>query len=303
MTTDTKTQGSEAVTRLLEAPGALLTYDVRENEGTTEPPLFIIGSPMGASGFRTLVSHFTDRTVVTYDPRGADRSKRTDDASETTPAEHADDLHRIIAAVGKGPVDLFASSGGAINALALVERHPEDVRILVAHEPPASATLPDREAAMAAARDIHEAYLQRGYGPAMAKFIVLVSHRGELPPGFAAQIDADPAQFGLPTEDDGSRNDALLGQNMISCNTYEFDFDALRSASTKVVLAAGAESDGTLASRGAHAVAERLGTTPVSFPSHHSGFLGDEYGPGQAGQPEAFAARLREVLAESEAGA
>ena len=60
---------------------------------------------------------------------------KTDPASPVTPDVHADDLHRLIQAIG-GPVDLFASSGGAVNALALVSKHPEDVRTLVAHEPP-----------------------------------------------------------------------------------------------------------------------------------------------------------------------
>ena len=52
-----------------------------------------------------------------------------------------------------------------------------------------------------------------------------------------------------------------------------------------------------MAHRGAVAVAERLGTTPVIFPSDHGGFLGGEYG--QAGEPDAFAAKLREVLADA----
>src|SRR5206468_250691 len=131
-----------------------------------------------AAGFVTLAGHFTDRTVVTYDPRGADRSRRTDGATETTPDEHADDLHRIISALDAGPVDIFATSGGAVNALALVARHPEQVRTLVAHEPPALQELPDREYALAAAKDVHETYLRAGYGPAMAKFIALVSYEG-----------------------------------------------------------------------------------------------------------------------------
>jgi hypothetical protein len=101
--------------------------------------------------------------------------------------------------------------------------------------------------------------------------------------------------FGLPAEDDGSRTDPLLGQNMITCTHYEPDFDALRSASTRIVMAAGEESEGEMANRGAFAVAERLGTKPVAFPSNHGGFLGGEYG--QAGEPDAFAAKLREVLA------
>ena len=54
----------------------------------------------------------------------------------STTEEHADDLHRLITALDAGPVDIFASSGGAVNALALVARHPEQVRTLVAHEPP-----------------------------------------------------------------------------------------------------------------------------------------------------------------------
>ena len=126
-----------------------LTYDVRAVTRWRRSALLLIGSPMGAGGFPTLAAHFTDRTVITYDPRGVERSTKADPASESTPDQHADDLHRVIAALGVGPVDLFASSGGAVNALALVARHPEQVRTLVAHEPPLASILPDREGAMA----------------------------------------------------------------------------------------------------------------------------------------------------------
>ena len=126
---------TQPTTHSLSVPGATLAYDIRAND-TTETVLLLIGSPMGAAGFGTLSSHFTDRTVVTYDPRGSERSKKTDPASPSTPEEHADDLHRLIQALDAGPVDLIASSGGAVNALALVERHPEQVRTLLAHEPP-----------------------------------------------------------------------------------------------------------------------------------------------------------------------
>ena len=145
-------------THALDVPGAVLTYDVRSNDASIHPVLLIIGSPMGASGFITLACHFTDRTVVTYDPRGADRSRRTDGAAETNPDEHADDLHRLISVLDAGPVDIFASSGGAVNALALVAQHPEQVRTLVAHEPPASQELPDREPVLAACADIRQTY-------------------------------------------------------------------------------------------------------------------------------------------------
>jgi pimeloyl-ACP methyl ester carboxylesterase len=285
---------TQTTTHTLGVPGAVLTYDVRTSGTGNAPVLLLIGSPMGAAGFGTLSGHFPDRTVVTYDPRGAERSRRTDGADTTTVEEHADDLHRLIAALNAGPVDLFASSGGAINALALVARHPEQVRTLVAHEPPAAALLPDREFALAATQDIHDTYQRSGMGPAMARFIAIVGHKGPVTREYLGQPAPDPAMFGLPTEDDGSRDDVLVGQNILSCTHYEPEFEALRAASTRIVLAAGAESDGELAHRGADAVAEQLGTTPVSFPGGHAGFLGGEYG--QNGEPEPFAVRLREVL-------
>jgi pimeloyl-ACP methyl ester carboxylesterase len=282
-------------THTLDAPGATITYDVREAQTSGAPVLLLIGSPMGADGFAALAGYFPDRTVVTYDPRSAGRSKRTDGASETTPDEHADDLRRVIEAVGGGPVDIFATSGGAVNSLALVAAHPDLVRTLVAHEPPAAQVLPDREQALAATENISDTYQKDGFGPAMAKFISLVMHKGTIPADFGQQ-PVDPAMFGLPAEDDGTRDDALVGQNIITCTHYRHNFDALRSASTRVVVAVGEESEGEMAYRGGLAVAERLGTEPVVFPSHHAGFLGPENGPTMAGQPEAFAAKLREVL-------
>ncbi len=291
------TATTEPATGTIEVPGATITYDIRRNDETTDPALLLIGSPMGAAGFGTLASHFGDRTVVTYDPRGADRSTKTDPSSQSTPEEHAEDIHRVIQAVGGGPVDVFASSGGAVNALALLARHPEDVRTLVAHEPPLASILPDREYALAATRAIHETYARSGWGAGMAHFIAITSHQGEFTAETSRQPGPDPAMFGMPTEDDGSRSDPLLGQNMISCTSYEPDFEALRAVSARIILAAGAESAGQMASRGAFAVAERLGTEPVIFPSHHGGFLGGEHG--YAGEPDAFAARLREVLAST----
>jgi pimeloyl-ACP methyl ester carboxylesterase len=285
----------EPTTQTLDAPGATLTYDVRPGNGAADvPALMLIGSPMGASGFGTLAGHFPDRTVITYDPRGAERSEKPDPLSPSDPDQHADDLHRVIQAAGLGPVDLFASSGGAVNALALVARHPEDVQLLVAHEPPLASILPDRDAAMATCRAIGESYQRSGSGAGMAHFIAVVSHKGPMTEDFARQPGPDPQMFGMPAEDDGSRTDVLLGQNIVTCTHYEPDFDALRAASTRIVLGAGVESEGEMAHRGALAAAERLGTEPVMFPSNHGGFLGGEYG--QTGDPDGFAAKLREVL-------
>jgi pimeloyl-ACP methyl ester carboxylesterase len=282
---------TEPKTQTLDLPGAALTYDVREAEAeTTGPVLLMIGSPMDASGFTTLAGHFPDRTVVTYDPRGVGRSSRADGVTGATPDEHAEDLHRLICALDAGPVDIFASSGGAVNALALVTRHREEVRVLIAHEPPLATVLPDREEALAVSKDIHETYERDGLGPAMAKFIAFTSVRGPTPADFPNQAP-NPADVGLPTKDDGSRDHPLLGPHMIYVTRYEPDLDSLRGASTRVVVAVGAESEGTFPSRAALAVAERLGTDAVIFPSHHGGF-------GQQGDPDAFAATLRRVLTD-----
>ena len=124
--------------------------------------------------------------------------------------------------------------------------------------------------------------------------MAITSHRGPFTAEVVAQPAPDPATFGMPTDDDGNRTDVMLAQNIIGTTHYEPDFDALGRASTRIVCAAGAESEGEMANRGGHAVAERLGQQPVLFPSHHGGFLGGEFG--YAGQPEAFARRLREVF-------
>jgi pimeloyl-ACP methyl ester carboxylesterase len=282
---------TELETHTLDAPGAVLHYDVQRNAGSTEPALLLVGSPMEAAAFGALAGHFPDRTVVTYDPRGAGRSKRTDGALETTTEEQADDLHRLILALGTGPVDIFGSSGGAVNGLALVATHPEQVHALVAHEPPSAQSLPDRDEVLATCAAIHETYLRAGFGPAMAKFIAMVSYAGPLPAGYAEQPGPDPAAFGLPAQDDGSRDHPLVGLNMISTPGYRHDYDALRAAPTRIVIGVGTQSAAMMAGRAGTAVAEQLGTEPVTFPGGHDGFVTG------SGEPEAFADILRKVLA------
>lgn len=284
-------------TRTVEAPGATLTYDIRGDlAGATpdRPALLLIGSPMDASGFATLASFFTDRPVVTYDPRGVSRSKRADGHVETSPAQHADDLYHVIEALGAGPVDVLASSGGAVNALVLVATHPSVVRTLVAHEPPIAQVLPDREQVLAVNRDIDETYQRSGLGPAMAKFIAFVGYSGPIPAGYTDQPAPDPAMFGLPTEDDGSRDDPLLGQNLPTCVPHEHDLVALAASPTRIVVAAGRESVEAMPGRAARALADHLGTEIAMFPSNHGGFLGGEFG--MHGDPPGFAEALRRAL-------
>jgi pimeloyl-ACP methyl ester carboxylesterase len=282
-------------THTLETDEAGIVYDVEGPVPTADgrPPLFMIGQPMDAGGFRTLVSYFPDRTVVTYDPRGIGRSVRRDGRLENSPTLQATDVHAVIGALGAGPVDVFASSGGAVTALALVTAYPQDVLTLVAHEPPLIKVLPDARAAERALGGIHDAYQARGRWAGMAAFIAMTSWRGEFTEQYFAAPAPDPAQFGMPADDDGTRDDPLLS-DLVSVPGYQIDVPALTEAPTRVVIAVGEESEDVFTGRTSAAAAGLLGQRATVFPSHHGGFAGPE--SGYAGQPEAFARRLHQVL-------
>jgi pimeloyl-ACP methyl ester carboxylesterase len=286
-------------TRTLDVPGARITYDVRGPLPAADgrPVLLMIGQPMDASGFATLAGLFPERTVVTYDPRGLGRSTRTDRRRDNNPEVQAEDLHALVGELGAGPVDLFASSGGAVTALAWVTKHPGDLRTLVAHEPPVIPMLPDAEAASAAEQAVRDAYHTDGRGAGMARFITMVSWHGKFSADFAARPAPDPTVFGLPTQDDGSRDDPLLSGASYAVSHYRPDVHTLARL-PQVVIAMGKESAGTITARTSEALAAALGREPVVFPSHHGGFLGDGFG--QRGGPEAFAATLRELLDASQ---
>jgi pimeloyl-ACP methyl ester carboxylesterase len=287
----------QAETHTLETPGVDLVHDVwrTTDAGAGRRTLLLAGHPMDARGFDTLASYLPDRTLVAYDPRGLGRSGRKDGSDQRTPELHAADLHALVAALG-GPVDLFASSGGAVNALALVAAHPDDVVTLVAHEPPLISCLPDAEQAFAAERAVQSAYHEGGFGAGMAAFIGLTSWEGEITDEYLARPAPDPAQFGMPTEDDGGRDDPLLSGTANAITAYRPDVEALRAAATRIVVAVGVESRNLLTERASTAFAAALGVPVTEFPSHHGGFMGGEFG--YAGQPEAFAIRLRQVLDE-----
>src|SRR5947208_8061711 len=216
-------------THLLDTDEVELAYDVHGPVPTADgrPPLFMIGQPMGASGFSTLASHFPDRTVIAYDPRGLGRSIRKDGRVDHAPTVQADDVHAVIGALGVGPVEMFASSGGAVTALALVAAYPNDVTSLVAHEPPLFPVLPDAEAADRARAGVRDAYEAKGSGAGMAAFIAMTSWPGEFTDDYFTQPPPDPAQFGMPADDDGSRDDPLLSDRSWAVSSYRLDAGAL----------------------------------------------------------------------------
>src|SRR5690348_5444297 len=189
MSSESGTSRTGMKTHKLETAEADIVYDVRGPLPTADgrPPLFMIGQPMDASGFTTLASYFPDRTVVTYDPRGLGRSTRRDGRVDNSPTVQANDVHAVIDALGAGPVEMFASSGGAVTALALVAAYPDDVITLVAHEPPLIPVLPDAEAAERARAGVRDVYMAKGSGPGMAAFMAMASWRGEFTDEYFAQ--------------------------------------------------------------------------------------------------------------------
>ncbi|KOV80879.1 alpha/beta fold hydrolase [Nocardia sp. NRRL S-836] len=277
-------------THILDTGGAAIAYDV---EGEGGRPLMMIGQPMDASGFTALRAQFPDRKVITYDPRGLGRSTRSDGRTDNTPETQAADVHAVMQAVG-GPVDLFASSGGAVTALELVASYPDDVVTLVAHEPPIIDVLPDAAATRRARDGFMAIYQAKGGGAGMAAFIQMSSWQGEYTDEYFALPAPDPAQFGMPAEDDGKRDDPLLGTSSLAITDYYPRVDDLKAAPTRVVIAVGEETGNAFTARTAIHTARLLGQEAVVFPSHHGGFMGGEFG--YAGKPEEFAVKLREVL-------
>lgn len=275
---------SDLTTHTLDVPGARLYYEYRGSG----PLLLMIGSPMDSTGFTGLANALAhDYTVVTYDPRGIGNSSREDTTEDVTPEQQADDVHRLLSALGGEPAHVFGSSGGAVVGLALVTAHADQVRTLVAHEPPVVELLPDSALVRAQVEDIYDTYRADGAEKAMQKFM---AHAG-LGEGVGQDADAPRWQ---PTPAEMARMRATTEQflaHLIRPTTrYRPDIEALRAASTRIVVAAGATSKGQLANRTAVALADQLGATVVDFPGDHGGFVAF---------PEQFGRVLDQVLTET----
>jgi pimeloyl-ACP methyl ester carboxylesterase len=221
---------------------------------------------MGAAGFAAIASLLAkDYTVVTYDPRGFDRSTIDDSGQDAEPDLLADDARRVLEAVGNEPAYVFGSSGGAITGLALVARHPGHVRTLVAHEPPLTLFLPEAEKARAGMEDIYDTYSDSGARAAWQKFSRFtgldVGPQGE---------DAAPQP---PSAEEAASNERFFRHGLLPIALYQPDLPAMRGASVQV--GGGTSSKGQFPHRTAVALAERLGTPLVDFPGGHAGFATD----------------------------
>ena len=268
----------------LDVPGARLYYERRG----TGPLLLMIGSPMDHTGFAGLASALAgDYTVVTYDPRCIGNSSREDTGQDVTPDQQADDVHRLLSALGGGPASVFGSSGGATVGLALVTAHPGQVRTLVAHEPPVVELLPNSARVRAQFEDIYDTYRADGAEKAWPMFLAHTGLAG------APGQEADAPRWQPPPEEMArmrATNEAFFEYLLRPTTYYRPDIEALRAAPTRIVVARGATSAGTLPNRTAVALADQLGTTAVNFPGDHVGFM---MSPEQSGRV------LHQVLTET----
>jgi pimeloyl-ACP methyl ester carboxylesterase len=276
---------STPTSHTLDVPGARLHY---ETVGSG-PVLAMIGLPMSGSGFAGLASYFAaDHTVVTYDPRGFGQSTIEDPGQDSTPELVADDVHRVLAAVTGEPAIVFGSSGGAVTGLALVGRYPEQVRTLVAHEPPLVEMLADAEQVRPQVRAVYDTYLTEGAGAAFGKFMAVAGF--EMP-----EPDPSAPPPSPPSEQDQADGARMLAHSLLPTTGYRPDVAVLRAVPTRIVIAGGVASGAQLARRTAEALAEALGTALTEFPGDHGAFL--DTGAGSGGEAEAFARRLRQVFA------
>jgi pimeloyl-ACP methyl ester carboxylesterase len=276
---------AEAVTReYLTVPGARLSYEV---SGAGPVLLIVPGGPADAASWAPFAPLVEDGfTVVRYDPRGISHS-RLDDPVDVPAAVHADDAARLLETVGDEPAYVLGHSGGAIIALALVERHPELVQTLVAHEPPLATFLPAGDPRRAEGQAIYETYLAEGGEAAMARFMASA--------GMDMDEQGPPADLNPEAAEAMAQAMASIWQNLdfffahylLPITSYEPNITALKTGPARVVVGIGEDSAGQETYDTSLALAERLGSEPIFFPGDHIGMTT---------HPEAFAETLREVF-------
>lgn len=284
-------------TDILKVPGASLYYELR---GSGPVLLLICGGVYDAAGYAGLADQLADRyTVVTYDRRGNSRSPLDGPAESQKIEVHADDAHRVLTAVGViggERADVFGNSSGAIIGLELAARHPEQVRTVVAHEPPLFELLTDREHWREMVRDVEEAFRTDGAGAAgqVLATRLEMSGGGDGSGGSDGsdepQGEPDPETLAMLARFEKNM-EFFLGYEVPPFARYVPDLAALQAAlqasTVRVVPAVGEESEGEPPYRAAFAVAERLGAKPAMFPGGHGGFGTDT---------AAFGGKLHNVL-------
>ncbi|WP_106396269.1 alpha/beta fold hydrolase [Actinocorallia populi] len=259
-------------TRTLQVPGAELHYEVR---GTGPLLLMIPGAPADAGALAGLAALLADRyTVVAYDQRGLSRSTLTGPPEDQDVEAFSQDAHLLLTALGGGPAHVLGNSGGALTALDLAARHPEQVRALVVHEPPLPELLPDREHWRTTFQDVQDTYRAEGAGAAMQKFVATIEGEPSGPPQMPDFSQMPPEALEMMGRIQGNL-DYFLAHVLLPVLRFEPDLAALRSHATPIAVGIGAASPEGVPLRSALALAEHLGTKAIEFPGDHQGLALD----------------------------
>jgi pimeloyl-ACP methyl ester carboxylesterase len=259
-------------TRTLQVPGAQLHYEV---SGTGPLLLMIPGAPADAGALTGLAAQLRDRyTVVTYDQRGLSRSTLTGPPEDQDVAVFSQDAHRLLAALGSEPAYVLGNSGGSLTGLDLAARHPEQVRALIAHEPPIPEILPDPAHWRARFQNVHDTYRGQGPGAAMAEFVATIEGDGGAPPVMPDFSQMPPEALQMMGRIQGNL-DFFLAHVLLPVLRFAPDIAALRSGPVPVLVGVGAASPAGVPLQSALALAERLDTKPIEFPGDHQGLATD----------------------------
>ncbi|MGI5492228.1 alpha/beta fold hydrolase [Microtetraspora malaysiensis] len=269
-------------TGLLRVPGATLYHEVRG----TGPMLLISQSGEGDAGRSTdLVDQLAgDYTVVTYDRRGLSRSTLDDPAQGVTVAQHADDIHRLLAELTDQPVLMLGCSLGASIGLHLAVQHPEQISTLVAHEPVTPRLLPAEQRAHheRELEEIQHIHQRDGLQAALAMIADVLGIDRTNP-------DAEPDLTPQPMTPQRVRNFTFFIEHDFTAVIRDtLDVAALKETPTRIVPAVGRTTPHTVFDRTcATALADLHGTRLREFPGGHNG---------NTTHPRAYATALRAAL-------
>ncbi|MGN5634364.1 alpha/beta fold hydrolase [Streptomyces sp. AC154] len=266
----------------LDTDGATLHYETRGSG----PLLLVSQSGEGDADRSTdLVDRLVDRwTVVTYDRRGLSRSTIDDPGQRVTMARHADDVHRLLAELTDEPALMLGCSMGAAIGLHLALAHPEQLGVLVAHDPVTPSLLPtgqrERHAAeLAHLQDVHRDGGLEAAFPEIARVLGIDPACQETEPGLTPMplTPYRAANFGF-----------FIERDITAVIEAELDRKALRATPVRIVPASGSTTaPSVFVGQCAQRLAGLVGREAVPFPGGHNG---------NTTHPRAFAARLQDVL-------
>jgi len=273
-------------TSQLETPEVNLYYTVR---GSGPMLLILQGGAGNADGSEALANELSsDFTVVTYDRRGLSRSTPIR-AERYEIVTHADDAARLISALSGQPAFVFGSSLGALIGVELVARHPDLIRLLIAHEPGLYALLEgaERDEALRGHIEALETFRREGMPAAMK---LMWARSGVDPNDREAEVTAPSVSTADPKamEQHFANLRHFLTCDVPAVTRYQPDVAAVTSAKSKIIPAIGsATSSSALPYRCTVALAGVLHRTLAEFPGGHTAFML---------RPKAVAQRIRELI-------